>query len=64
MCRCNNYIKSLSWFILNELSRNIFEALSLIVRYLGIALPISMINVRVKSRGSGMGDTGGGNKSC
>lgn len=58
-----NYLKLISWFILNELSRDILDAKSLILWYRSIAFPISMINVRVKSRGSGMGDTSGGNKS-
>lgn len=59
-----NYLKLTPWFIMNELSRDVFDAISLFLWYRAITFPISMINMRVKSRGSGMGDTGGGNKSC
>lgn len=58
-----NYLKLISWFILNELSRDVLNTKSLTFRYRGVAFPISMIDVRVKSRGSGVGDASSGNKS-
>lgn len=59
-----NYLKLISRFILNKLSGDIFDTISLVRWYQGIALPVSMVSMRVKSRGSGVGDTSSGNKSC